>query len=127
MDLLFQLSEIDRKEWGMEASLAPQKKSARGYMATERRLRAIRHTAEGWLKLAVLIDLCSRRAIEWSIKSRLACELAMDALPMAIWRRRATSEVVIRCDQSMQYGSDGWRLCRGEHGLGVSMSRRSNY
>ena len=59
--------------------------------------------------------------------SRLACELAMDALPMAIWRRRATSEVVIRCDQSMQYGSDGWRLCRGEHGLGVSMSRRSNY
>ena len=87
----------------------------------------IRHTAEGWLKLAVLIDLCSRRAIEWSIKSRLACELAMDALPMAIWRRRATSEVVIRCDQSMQYGSDGWRLCRGEHGFGVSMSRRSNY
>jgi transposase InsO family protein len=83
-------------------------------------------TAEGWLYLAVVIDLYSRAVIGWSMKSTLARELALDALLMAIWRRRPTGEVIIHSDQGVQYGSDDWRrLCR-EHGLEVSMSRRGN-
>ena len=83
-------------------------------------------TAEGWLYLAVVIDPYSRAVIGWSMKSSLARELAMDALLMAIWRRRPTSEVVIHSDQGVQYGSDDWRRFCREHGLEVSMSRRGN-
>ncbi|WP_203321531.1 IS3 family transposase [Pseudoxanthomonas beigongshangi] len=83
-------------------------------------------TAEGWLYLAVVIDLYSRAVIGWSMKSSLARELAMDALLMAIWRRRPTSEVVIHSGQGVQYGSDDWRRFCREHGLEVSMSRRGN-
>lgn len=83
-------------------------------------------TAAGWLYLAVVIDLYSRAAIGWSIKSSLARELALDALLMAIWRPRPTSEIVIHSDQGVQYGSDDWRRFCREHGLEVSMSRRGN-
>ena len=83
-------------------------------------------TAEGWLYLAVVIDLYSRAVIGWSMKSSLARELAMDALLMAIWRRRPEAGVVIHSDQGVQYGSDDWRRFCREHGLEVSMSRRGN-
>lgn len=83
-------------------------------------------TAEGWLYLAVVLDLFSRAVIGWSMKSTLARELALDALLMAIWRRRPKTTVMIHSDQGVQYGSDDWqRFCR-EHGLEVSMSRRGN-
>ena len=83
-------------------------------------------TAEGWLYLAVVLDLYSRAVIGWSMKPTLARELALDALLMAIWRRRPTQAVTIHSDQGVQYGSDDWqRFCR-EHGLEVSMSRRGN-
>ncbi len=61
-----------------------------------------------------------------SMKSSLARELALDALLMANWRRRPTSEVVIHSDQGAQYDSDDWRRFCREHGLAVSMSRRGN-
>lgn len=83
-------------------------------------------TAEGWLYLAVVIDLYSRAVIGWSMKPTLAKELALDALLMAIWRRRPTESVVIHSDQGVQYGSDDWRRFCREHGLEVSMSRRGN-
>ena len=83
-------------------------------------------TVEGWLYLAVVLDLYSRAVIGWSMKPTLARELALDALLMAIWRRRPKGDVVIHSDQGVQYGSDDWqRFCR-EHGLQVSMSRRGN-
>ena len=83
-------------------------------------------TAEGWLYLAVVLDLFSRAVIGWSMKATLARELALDALLMAIWRRRPKTTVMIHSDQGVQYGSDDWqRFCR-EHGLEVSMSRRGN-
>lgn len=83
-------------------------------------------TAEGWLYLAVVLDLYSRAVIGWSMKSTLARELALDALLMAIWRRRPQQTVLIHSDQGVQYGSDDWqRFCR-DHGLEVSMSRRGN-
>jgi putative transposase len=83
-------------------------------------------TWEGWLYLAVVVDLFSRRVVGWSMKPTLAREIALDALLMAIWRRRPKENVIIHSDQGSQYGSDDWmRFCR-EHGIEPSMSRRGN-
>lgn len=83
-------------------------------------------TYEGWLYLAVVLDLYSRMVVGWSMKNTLHRELVLDALLMAVWRRRPKQEVVIHSDQGVQYGSDDWmRFCR-EHLLNPSMSRRGN-
>ena len=83
-------------------------------------------THEGWLYLAVVVDLYSRRVIGWSMKPTLARELALDALLMAVWRRRPMDPVIVHSDQGVQYGSEDWmRFCTA-HNLQVSMSRRGN-
>ncbi|ULU23383.1 IS3 family transposase [Dyella terrae] len=83
-------------------------------------------TWQGWLYLAVVIDLHSRKVIGWSMKPTLAREGVLDALLMAIWRRKPTKAVIVHSDQGSQYGSDDWqRFCRA-HGLQPSMSRRGN-
>ncbi len=83
-------------------------------------------TWQGWLYLAVVIDLPSRKVIGWSMKPTLAREGVLDALLMAIWRRKPTQPVIVYSDQGSQYGSDDWqRFCRA-HGLQPSMSRRGN-
>lgn len=83
-------------------------------------------TWQGWLYLAVVVDLHSRRIVGWSMKPTLAREIVLDALLMAIWRRKPESRVLIHSDQGTQYGSDDWqRFCR-EHNLDPSMSRRGN-
>jgi putative transposase len=83
-------------------------------------------TFEGWLYLAVVVDLYSRIVVGWSMKSALTRELVLDALLMAIWRRRPTQPVIVHSDQGSQYGSDdAVRFCK-DHGLIPSMSRRGN-
>lgn len=83
-------------------------------------------TWQGWLYLAVVIDLHSRKVIGWSMKPTLARELALDALLMALSRRQPSQPVIVHCDQGSQYGNDDWqRFCRS-HGLQPSMSRRGN-
>jgi putative transposase len=83
-------------------------------------------TYEGWLYLAVVMDLASRRIIGWSMKPTLAKEIVLDALLMAIWRRQPKRDVIIHSDQGSQYSSDEWtRFCQ-THGLLPSMSRRGN-
>ena len=83
-------------------------------------------TYEGWLYLAVVMDLHSRMIIGWSMKSTLARKLVLDALLMAVWRRRPSKEVIVHSDQGSQYGSYDWmRFCR-DHRLQPSMSRREN-
>ncbi|NND83132.1 MAG: IS3 family transposase [Gammaproteobacteria bacterium] len=83
-------------------------------------------TWQGWLYLAVVIDLFSRKVVGWSMKPTLARELAVDALLMTVWRRKPTSRVIIHSDQGSQYGSDDWlRFCRANN-LEPSMSRRGN-
>lgn len=80
----------------------------------------------GWLYLAVVLDLYSRMVVGWSMKETLHRELALDAILMAVWRRRPKQEVIIHSDQGIQYGSDDWsRFCR-DHKLKASMSRRGN-
>jgi len=59
-------------------------------------------TYEGWLYLAVVIDLYSRKVVGWSMKPRMATALVLDALTMAVWRRRPKVEVIIHSDQGSQ-------------------------
>ncbi len=83
-------------------------------------------TWEGWLYLAVVIDLHSRMVVGWSMKATLARELVLDAVLMAVWKRKPRDEVLVHSDQGCQYGSDEWqRFCR-THKLVTSMSRRGN-
>lgn len=82
-------------------------------------------TWEGWLYLAVVMDLYSRRIVGWSTKPTLAQDLVLDALLMAV-RRRKPQHVLIHSDQGSQFGSDAWqRFCRAHH-REPSMSRRGN-
>lgn len=83
-------------------------------------------THEGWLYLAVVIDLYSRAVVGWSMKSTMATELVLDALMMAVWRRRPQTPVMIHSDQGSQFGSDEFsRWCK-DNRLVPSMSRRGN-
>ncbi|EPB3766848.1 MULTISPECIES: IS3 family transposase [Enterobacteriaceae] len=83
-------------------------------------------TWQGWLYLAVVIDLFARNVVGWSMKPTLSRELALDALMMVVWRRKPDGEVIVHSDQGSQYGSDDWqRFCRANN-LVPSMSRRGN-
>lgn len=83
-------------------------------------------TWQGWLYLAAVMDLYSRSIVGWSMKATLARELVIDALLMAVWRRRPRQKVLVHSDQGCQYGSDDWlRFCQA-HNLEPSMSRRGN-
>ncbi|HFH0620442.1 TPA: IS3 family transposase [Escherichia coli] len=83
-------------------------------------------TWQGWLYLAVVIDLFARNVVGWSMKPTLSRELALDALMMAVWRRKPDGEVIVHSDQGSQYGSDDWqRFCRASN-LAPGMSRRGN-
>jgi putative transposase len=76
--------------------------------------------------MAVVMDLHARKIIGWSMKPTLHRELVIDALLMAVWRRRPKETVLVHSDQGSQYGSDDWqRFCK-EHHLEPSMSRRGN-
>ena len=83
-------------------------------------------TWQGWLYLSAVMDLFARKIVGWSMKPTLARTLVLDALLMAVWRRRPKESVLVHSDQGSQYGSDDWlRFCR-EHNLQPSMSRRGN-
>ncbi|SQC25943.1 integrase catalytic subunit [Klebsiella pneumoniae] len=74
----------------------------------------------------MVIDLFARNVVGWSMEPTLSRELALDALMMAVWRRKPDGEVIVHSDQGSQYGSDDWqRFCRANN-LAPSMSRRGN-
>lgn len=83
-------------------------------------------TWQGWLYLAVVIDLYSRRVVGWSMKPTMTRELAINALLMAVWQRKPKAAVLIHSDQGSQYGSDDWRRFCAANRLEPSMSRRGN-
>lgn len=83
-------------------------------------------THEGWLYLAVVLDLFSRQVVGWSMKSRMDRELAINALLMAVWRRNPTSPVIVHSDQGSQYSSHDWQAFLKANNLEASMSRRGN-
>lgn len=83
-------------------------------------------THEGWLYLAVIIDLYSRRIIGWSMQSRMQMDLVLSALLMAVWRRKPKSKVIIHSDQGSQFTSYEWQKFLKANNLEASMSRRGN-
>ena len=83
-------------------------------------------THEGWLYLAVVLDLFSRQVIGWSMRSRIDSELVLKALLMAVWRRNPSGPVIVHSDQGSQYSSHDWQAFLAAHGLVASMSRRGN-
>jgi putative transposase len=83
-------------------------------------------THEGWLYLAVVLDLFSRQVVGWSMRSRIDRELAINALLMAVSRRQPKTPLIVHSDQGSQYGSHDWQDFLKAHGLIGSMSRRGN-
>ncbi|MEB6479398.1 IS3 family transposase [Acinetobacter vivianii] len=83
-------------------------------------------THEGWLYLAVVIDLFSLLVVGWSMKSRITTDLVLDASLMALWRRNPKNKVLIHSDQGSQYTSHEWQTFLKHHNLESSMSRRGN-
>ena len=82
-------------------------------------------TWEGWLYLAVVMDLFSRKIVGWAVSSTIHREVVLDAITMAV-RRRRPRQALIHSDQGTQYGCDAWRrFCRSNH-LEPSMSRKGN-
>lgn len=83
-------------------------------------------TQEGWLYLAVVIDLFSRKVVGWSMSSRMKAKLACDALRMAIWQRWPQAGLIVHSDRGSQYASKAYRRLLKAHGFIGSMSRLGN-
>jgi len=84
-------------------------------------------TQQGWLYLAVVIDLYSRKVVGWSIGRRLKSALVCDALQMALWRRRPpTGQLIHHSDRGVQYASHAFRRLLKAHGIEGSMSRKGD-
>ena len=83
-------------------------------------------TQEGWLYLAVVLDLFSRQIVGWAMKSRMTADLAVDALLMAVWRRKPKQPVLVHSDQGCQFTGGEWQDFLKTHNLSCSMSRRGN-
>lgn len=84
------------------------------------------HTQEGWLYLAVVIDLYSRQIVGWSRAERMKTKLVNDALIMAIWKRKPAKGLLWHTDRGSQYASDSHRQLLKQHGIEQSMSRKGN-
>ena len=83
-------------------------------------------TAEGWLYVAVVLDLFSRRVVGWSMKADRDASLVMDALMMAVCWRGKTDALLHHSDQGSQYSSEQFQRLLRDHGITCSMSRAGN-
>jgi transposase InsO family protein/transposase-like protein len=83
-------------------------------------------TEEGWMYLAVVIDLYSRKVIGWSMSTRMKASLACDALTMALWRRGFPNGVIVHTDRGSQYCSAPYQRLITKHKLLCSMSGKGN-
>lgn len=83
-------------------------------------------TDEGWLYLAVLLDLYSRKVIGWAMSERMTAALVCDALQMALWRRTMPTGVIVHSDRGSQYCSHDYQRLLKAHELRCSMSAKGN-
>ena len=83
-------------------------------------------THEGFSYLAVVIVLFSRRIVGWSMQNRPPTDLVLQALLMAVWRRKPTGKVLVHSDQGSRFTSINWASFLKHHNLEHSMSRRGN-
>jgi len=84
------------------------------------------HTEEGWLYLAVLIDLFNREVVGWSASARMTRQLAIDALQIALGRRNPGKNLLHHSDRGSQYASSDYQKILKDHGIICSMSRKGN-
>ncbi len=84
------------------------------------------HTHEGWLFVAVVMDLFARNIVGWSMSSRITDDLILSALTMAYWRRKPANRVMLHSDQGSQYTSRNCQSLLKTFNIKPSMSRRGN-
>ena len=83
-------------------------------------------TGEGWLYLAGVIDLCSRKVVGWSMAEHMRADLVADALGMAIARRSPGAGLLHHSDRGVQYASDGYQRLLNSNGMTCSMSGKGD-
>ena len=83
-------------------------------------------THEGWLYLAAVMDLFSRKIVGWAMGPTMHTDLVLQALMMAVWRRKPPAGLLVHSDQGTQYTGHDWQDFLKAHGLVSSMSRRGN-
>lgn len=83
-------------------------------------------TDEGWLYLAIVIDLFNREVVGWSLKPRMTADIATDALTMARFRRKPAAGLIHHSDRGSQYASHAFQAKLKEYGMACSMSRKGN-
>jgi putative transposase len=83
-------------------------------------------TGEGWLYLAVVLDLCSRAVVGWSMANHMRAELVNQALSMALCQRQPAAGLIMHTDRGSQYGADSYRQLLTQYGIQPSMSRKGN-
>jgi putative transposase len=83
-------------------------------------------TVEGWLYVAAVLDLFSRRVVGWSMSPTMTAQLVTDALVMAIWRRGKPDALLHHSDRGSQYTSEQFQRLMADHGVSCSMSRSGN-
>ena len=83
-------------------------------------------TGEGWLYLAVVLDLCSRAVVGWAMANHMRAELVNQALAMALCQRQPAAGLIMHTDRGSQYGADSYRQLLTQHGIQPSMSRKGN-
>jgi putative transposase len=83
-------------------------------------------TGEGWLYLAIVLDLCSRAVVGWSMADHMRAELVNQALAMAIGQRQPEAGLIMHTDRGRQYGADSYRQLLRQYGIEPSMSRKGN-
>jgi putative transposase len=83
-------------------------------------------TSEGWLYVAVVLDLFSRKVVGWSMSSTMTAQLVIDALTMAVWRRGKPVDLLHHSDQGSQYTSEDFQRLLADQGITCSMSRRGD-
>ena len=84
-------------------------------------------TGEGWLYLAVVLDLYSRMVVGWSMQKHMTTQLVADAMTMAVWRRRPKAAALLtHSDQGSQYANELYQLLLADNGIQCSMSRTGN-
>jgi putative transposase len=84
------------------------------------------HTKQGWLYLAVVLDLATRRIVGWSMSKRMKAGLVCDALTMAYQHRRPGVGLIMHTDRGSQYASKKYRKLISDYSMTASMSRRAN-
>ncbi len=102
-------------------SLRPTRRTKNGWLTSPNIW-----TAEGWLYVAAVLDLFSRRVVGWSMSATMTAQLVTDALVMAIWRRGKPHALQHHSDRGSQYTAEPFQKLMAENGVTCSMSRSGN-